>query len=185
VSTKLKPVIGSIAFFGVAPGFVAGWVPYALSGWTLEEPILGFDAERILGGLLVLAGVAGLIESFARFAIQGKGTPAPIAPTENLIVSGLYRYVRNPMYIAVVAIILGQGFLLGSVVLLGYALVVWLACHLFVLLYEEPTLHKQFGESYRVYQSQVRRWWPRLRPWRGVDVGQRSLQKPGSQLRGS
>lgn len=173
MSTKLRAVIGSIAFFGVAPGLVAGWVPYTLSGWSLEEPIFGFDAERILGGVLLLAGAACLIESFARFAIRGKGTPAPVAPTEHLVASGLYGYVRNPMYVAVVAIILGQSLLMGSVLLLGYAFIVWLACHLFVLLYEEPTLHKQFGESYRVYRSQVRRWWPRLRPWRGADVPQR------------
>jgi protein-S-isoprenylcysteine O-methyltransferase Ste14 len=141
-----------------------------LSGWSLEAPFFGIDSGRILGGIIVLTGVACLIECFARFAIQGKGTPAPVAPTDHLIASGCYRYVRNPMYVAVVAIILGQSLLLGSLLLFEYALVVWLAFHIFVLVYEEPTLHKQFGESYRVYQSQVRRWWPRLRPWRSADV---------------
>jgi protein-S-isoprenylcysteine O-methyltransferase Ste14 len=170
VSSKLRPVLGSIVFFGVAPGVVAGWVPYVLSGWRLEKPIFGFDGGRLFGGILVLTGVVCLIDCFARFAIPGKGTPAPVAPTERLIASGCYRFVRNPMYVAVIAIIIGQSLLLGSAVLFGYALVVWLACHIFVLVYEEPTLHKQFGESYRVYQSYVRRWCPRLRPWQGIDV---------------
>jgi protein-S-isoprenylcysteine O-methyltransferase Ste14 len=139
----------------------------------LEEPLLGFSAGRPLGGILVAIGLAGLVDSFGRFAIQGEGTPAPVAPTKRLIVSGLYRHVRNPMYVAVVSIILGQGLVLGSALLLGYAAVVWLTVHTFVVVYEEPTLRNQFGESYRLYQSQVRRWWPRLRPWRGDDTRER------------
>jgi protein-S-isoprenylcysteine O-methyltransferase Ste14 len=166
VNAKLGPIIGSIVFFGVAPGVVAGWVPYALTGWRLEEPLLGLWGGRPLGGILAAIGLAGLLDSFARFAIQGQGTPAPVAPTKRLIVSGLYRHVRNPMYVAVVSIILGQSLVLGSILLFGYATVVWLAFHIFVLVYEEPTLRHQFGESYRLYESQVRRWWPRLRPWR-------------------
>jgi protein-S-isoprenylcysteine O-methyltransferase Ste14 len=164
----LRAVIGSIVFFGVAPGIVAGWVPYAVTGWRLQEPLLGLSAGRTLGGILVAIGIAGLVDSFARFAIQGEGTPAPVARTRRLIVSGLYRYVRNPMYILVVSIIFGQSLILGSVLLLGYAAVVWLTVHIFVLVYEEPTLRNQFGESYRLYEAEVRRWWPRRRPWRGA-----------------
>ncbi len=111
-------------------------------------------------------GVVGLVECFARFAIKGRGTPAPIAPTEHLVVSGLYRYVRNPIYLAVLAVIVGQALLLGSVGLLEYAGLVWLLFHGFVVAYEEPTLRRQFGPSYDMYRTNVPRWWPRMKPWR-------------------
>ena len=150
-------------FFGIAPGVVAGWIPYALSGWRFEPALLGFPAGRIAGGTLIVIGLGVLVDCFRRFALEGVGTPAPVAPTEYLVGSGSYRYVRNPMYLAVISVILGQGILLGSPTLLGYAGVVWLAFHLFVCAYEEPTLRKQFGESYRTYQARVRRWWPRLK----------------------
>ena len=159
--SKLKPIIGSVVFFAAVPGVVAGWIPYALSAWRKQEPVLGLSASRAFGAILLLIGLAGLIDCFARFAVQGHGTPAPVAPTDRLVVTGLYRYVRNPMYLAVVSIIVGQGLALGSVLLLAYAAAVWLLCHLFVLIYEEPTLRRQFGESYRVYESRVRRWSPR------------------------
>jgi len=165
VAAKPGPIIGSVIFLGIAPGVVAGWIPYTLSRWHMEPPFLGVQAGRWIGGALVMVGFAVLVDSFARFALEGKGTPAPVAPTETLVVSGLYRHVRNPMYLAVVAAILGQALLFGSVSLLTYAAVVWGLFHLFVLAYEEPTLRRRFGDSYRVYQQGVGRWWPRLRPW--------------------
>jgi protein-S-isoprenylcysteine O-methyltransferase Ste14 len=113
--------------------------------------------------------VLGLLESFARFALQGLGTPAPVFPTRRLVVTGVYRYVRNPMYVAVAAIILGQALLFGSVALLEYGAVVWLMFHLFVLLYEEPTLRGVFGSDYEAFRAAVPRWIPRLTPWRGPD----------------
>jgi protein-S-isoprenylcysteine O-methyltransferase Ste14 len=163
---RVSPVLGSAIFFAVAPGTVAGWVPYALTRWRMEPPLLGLPAIRWIGAALVLAGAAVLLESFARFALVGKGTPAPVAPTEELVVSGLYRHVRNPMYVGVLAAIVGQALLFGSTTLLIYAGVVWTAFHVFVLGYEEPTLRARYGDSYRLYQREVRRWWPRLRPSR-------------------
>ena len=80
------------------------------------------------------------MDSFARFALEGLGTPAPIAPTQRLVVTGLYRYVRNPIYIAVVAVIFVQALLFGDWRLLWYGALLWLAFHLFVVMYEEPTL---------------------------------------------
>ena len=160
--SRAGAVIGSVIFFGVAPGVVAGWIPYALSGWRFEPALLGLPAGRIAGGILVAIGLGVLIDCFKRFAVEGVGTPAPVAPTEYLVGSGPYRYVRNPMYLAVVSTILGQGILLGSLALLAYASVVWLLFHVFVRAYEEPILRKQFGESYRNYQARVGRWWPRL-----------------------
>jgi protein-S-isoprenylcysteine O-methyltransferase Ste14 len=132
----------------------------------------GIQAIRVAGALLLCAGIAVLVDCFARFAIRGRGTPAPIAPTEALVVSGAYRHTRNPMYVAVVAALIGQGLLLGSLVLLEYAAVVWLMAHAFVLSYEEPALRQQFPEAFEQYRTQVRRWVPRLRPWIPADAGE-------------
>ena len=104
-----------------------------------------------------------LLDSFARFALQGLGTPAPVAPPKHLVVTGLYRRVRNPMYVGVLAAVSGQALLFGSVRLLEYALLLGLAVHSFVFFYEEPTLRKQFGEEYERYRASVPRWIPRLR----------------------
>ncbi|MDP9219457.1 MAG: isoprenylcysteine carboxylmethyltransferase family protein, partial [Actinomycetota bacterium] len=93
------------------------------------------------------------------------GTPAPVAPTERLVVGGDYRYVRNPMYVAVVAIVLGQALVFGSVALLGYAVAIWLFMASFVRWYEEPMLRRTYGADYARYCDAVRAWWPRLRPW--------------------
>ena len=166
MASKPGAIIGSLVFLVLAPGVVAGCVPYTLSRWHLHTPLLGVQAGRWIGGALVVAGLAGLVDSFTRFALEGRGTPAPVAPTETLVVSGLYRHVRNPMYVAVVSAILGQALLFGSVAVLGYAGVIWGLFHVFVLVYEEPTLLRRYGDSYREYQRAVGRWWPRLSPWR-------------------
>ena len=100
-----------------------------------------------------------------RRAGKGLGTPAPVFPTRHLVVSGFYRYSRNPMYIAVVSVILGQGLVFGSFRLLEYGALVWLGFHLFVLTYEEPVLRKTFGAEYDNFCAHVPRWLPRLRPW--------------------
>src|SRR5437870_11789824 len=130
-------VLGSIFFLLLAPGTVAGVVPWWISHWRVQAPLLGFSPFRFAGALLIAAGTPMLLDSFARFALQGRGTPAPVFPTRHLVVTGLYRYVRNPMYVAVVITILGQGFILGNVTLLDYGGLVCLLFHVFVLLYEE------------------------------------------------
>ena len=126
---------------------------------------MGIRPVRWLGSALIAAGAITVVECFGRFALKGLGTPAPVAPTERLVVSGLYRYVRNPMYIGVVAAIVGQALLFGSALLLQYAALVWLFFFAFVVLYEEPALRRRFGSSYQDYRANVRRWWPRIRPW--------------------
>jgi protein-S-isoprenylcysteine O-methyltransferase Ste14 len=113
--------------------------------------------------LLAVAGAAVLLDSFARFAIQGLGTPAPIFATRHLVVRGFYRYTRNPMYLAVVSVILGQGFFFGDLRLLAYGTLVWLGFHLFVVFYEEPTLGATYGREYEDYRAHVPRWLPSLR----------------------
>ena len=117
--------------------------------------------------MLILAGVPGLVDSFARFALQGLGTPAPVAPPQKLVVTGLYRHVRNPMYVSVLAAVLGQAFLLGDARLIAYVALFWLACHLYVVAYEEPTLTRTFGAEYEAFRANVPRWLPRVAPWRG------------------
>jgi protein-S-isoprenylcysteine O-methyltransferase Ste14 len=164
---RIGAVIGSAIFLVIAPGTLAVYVPWSLTHWHVAPPLLGFVAFRALGGIAIAAGLPMLLDSFARFALQGLGTPAPIAPPKHLIVSGLYRYVRNPMYVAVVALILGQGLLLGSVGLLEYGAIVWICFSLFVLSYEEPALRDKFGDDYKRYCQHVRRWLPRVTPWRG------------------
>jgi len=156
---------GSAIFLVIAPGTIAGLVPFWLSRWQVGPPLLGLAPLRALGVVLVVAGLPVLLDSFARFALQGLGTPAPVAPPRHLVVTGLYRRVRNPMYVAIESILFGQGLLLGSVAVLEYALFVLAGFHLFVLLYEEPTLRGTFGAEYERYCANVRRWIPRLRPW--------------------
>ena len=120
-----------------------------------------------MGGAAIATGLACLLESFARFTVVGRGTPAPLAQTEVLVVSGLYRFVRNPMYVCVLVVIAGQALLFGQPWLFAYAGVVLIVFHLFVRFYEEPQLRRRFGKAYVDYCLHVGRWRPRLRPWRG------------------
>jgi protein-S-isoprenylcysteine O-methyltransferase Ste14 len=162
---RLGPILGSILFLFVAPGIVAGLIPWSISRYQMQLSLLGIEPLRWVGiGLLVLGGIL-LLETFARFALQGRGTPAPIAPTRTLVVTGSYRFVRNPMYVAVVSLIFGQALLFGSILTLLYGFAVWLTVHAFVLSYEEPTLSRDYGEQYDRYRANVRRWIPRLTPW--------------------
>jgi protein-S-isoprenylcysteine O-methyltransferase Ste14 len=162
-------ILGSAVFLLLAPGTVAGLVPWLISRWRFETPVIWWLPLRIIGGVLVVAGTLVLLDSFARFAIKGLGTPAPIFPTCHLVITGMYRYVRNPMYVAVVAAIVGQGLIFGNMRLLEYGALVSLAFHLFVVAYEEPTLRATFGPEYETFCRGVSRWIPRLTPWPGHD----------------
>jgi protein-S-isoprenylcysteine O-methyltransferase Ste14 len=159
-------ILGSAIFLVVAPGTIAVYLPWTICRWQFAPPLLGFFSFRMVGVLMIAAGLPVLLDSFARFAIQGLGTPAPIAPPERLLVSGLYQYVRNPMYVAVSLLVFGQGLLFGSVRLLEYGVVVWLGFFAFVVLYEEPVLRGKFGKGYEEFCARVPRWIPRLKPSR-------------------
>jgi len=161
---RMFAVLGSALFFVLAPGTVAGVVPWWISRWRVETPVSGWFPLRVVGSLLVAVGIGVLLDSFARFAIKGLGTPAPVFQTRHLVVTGLYRYVRNPMYVAVVAVIAGQGLIFGNVRVLEYGGLVWLCFHLFVVVYEEPTLRATFGPEYEAFCGRVPRWIPRLSP---------------------
>ena len=160
--TKTSAILGSIAFFIIAPGTVAGVLPWLISKWEFAAPLLGLEASRLIGALLIILGLIPLVDSFRRFAWEGLGTPAPVLPTQRLVVTGFYRHVRNPMYVGVIAVVLGQSILFGNAALLASAAIVWLGFHTFVTAYEEPTLKRTYGAGYEAYCQNVPRWLPRL-----------------------
>lgn len=163
--TALRAWVGTILFLIVAPGVVAGLIPWLITGYRVPDWGPWIWLVMPVAAVLILVGIAFLLVSFVRFALAG-GTPAPPAPTQHLVVEGPYRYVRNPMYLAVAAIILGQAVLCASWPVLVYLLITLTAVVLFVGFYEEPTLEDAYGDEYREYRRNVRGWWPRLRPWR-------------------
>jgi protein-S-isoprenylcysteine O-methyltransferase Ste14 len=154
---------GSSVFFALAPGVVAGVVPYGLTGWDAEPARVPL---QVLGAALVAAGALVLLHAFARFVREGVGTPAPVAPTEHLVVGGLYRWIRNPMYVAVVTCVIGQALILSREVLWVYAAGLMVLFYSFVRGYEEPALTRQFGSEYEAYRRAVPGWRPRARPAR-------------------
>ena len=158
--------IGTIVFLFLAPGIVAGLIPWLISGWRLYDWDGGTWLVVPVAWIAITLGVAFLLHAFALFALH-QGTPAPVAPTRTLVVTGVYRFVRNPMYLAVLTIILGQALLFGSWWLVIYAAIALIAVVTFVKSYEEPTLTDTYGEQYLEYRRNVPGWWPRLTPWRG------------------
>jgi protein-S-isoprenylcysteine O-methyltransferase Ste14 len=155
---RTRAAIGSVIFLVIAPGVVAGLIPWWLTGWDSNPWWLPL---RVAGGVLVVLGVVVLLNAFVRFVIEGVGTPAPVAPTERLVVGGLYRYVRNPMYLAVGATIAGQALLLGRPILFAELAVFAAAVVTFVRVYEEPHLQGSYGDEYDAYRREVPGWWPR------------------------
>jgi protein-S-isoprenylcysteine O-methyltransferase Ste14 len=162
--------LGSSVFFAVAPGVVAGVVPWALTGWHAGDAPGWLLPVRAAGAVLLTGCAVVLVQAFVRFVREGRGTPAPVAPTERLVVGGLYRHVRNPMYVAVVGAIVGQAALLARPVLLAYAVVAGAGMVAFVRWHEEPVLAARYGEQYAAYRRAVPGWVPRLRPWRADEV---------------
>jgi protein-S-isoprenylcysteine O-methyltransferase Ste14 len=148
--------------FLVLPGTVGGLVPWL---------ILSTDRDRgegsWAGAGVLLIGLLILLWCVRDFYVTGKGTLAPWDPPKRLVVVGLYRFVRNPMYIGVLTLVAGWSLLAGSSLLAGYAGVLAAGFHLRVSLYEEPTLAQQFGSDWIRYNAAVNRWWPRVRPWAG------------------
>jgi protein-S-isoprenylcysteine O-methyltransferase Ste14 len=150
----------SFLFLVLAPGMVAGYIPLVLlrQGPRFEPGILA-----LLAFPLWTIGAVILLWSFWNFLAQGDGTPAPVDPPRELVAVGFYRVVRNPMYVGVLAAILGHFLWFGYWNLLIYAGIVFIAFHVFVKYYEEPTLKKKFGTAYERYLENVPRWIPRLR----------------------
>jgi len=153
----------AVLFTVLLPGTTLVWIPRMLAARNASRLELG--VFRWVGLPLVAVGAGVLLVCIVDFARKGRGTLAPVDPPRNLVVSGLYRYVRNPMYVGALALLAGQAMLFESKSVLSYAGVFWLATHLFVLVYEEPHLKHVFGAGYEEYHAAVPRWLPRLRPW--------------------
>ena len=165
-----RALLGTIAFTLVVPGTLIVLIPHLLTGWQLRPPLVGIEATRTFGVALIVLAAPLFFRFLSGFVREGHGTPAPIAPPERLVVGGPFRWIRNPGYVAVVSLVAGQALLFGSGAVLAYAAFLALAFHLFVVLYEEPTLRRQFGTEYESYCREVPRWIPRPRPSRWRDA---------------
>ena len=163
-NTKVRaiaPLLKTVVFTICVPGIVAGYVP-----WTLRRADVvsgGGVGEVAAIAVIVLGVLIYLHTAFYGFAWSGGGTPAPTDPTKRLVVVGLHRYVRNPMYIGVGLAIAGQSWLFHSKSTTIYLVLFAAFVNLFVLLYEEPTLKRQFGGEYDAYRARVPRWLPKIR----------------------
>ena len=153
-------LLRNLLWIVLLPGVIAGYVPWRFYGLAHARPNLTNPID-LIALVVIAAGIALLAACVWEFATRGRGTLSPVDPPRDLVVQGLYRYVRNPMYLAVSTILLGESLLLRSLALLGYWAIVFVAFNLFVMLYEEPTLARQFGESYERYRRDVGRWLPR------------------------
>jgi len=167
MKTRTSAILGSGVFFLMAPCIVAGLLPWLILD-RYRLPLSMSLACIVIGYILIAVSVLVLLHSFARFALEGLGTPAPVAPTEKLVVGGIYRHVRNPMYVAVLSIIAGQALLFASWAVLLYGVVMGIAMAAFVHFYEEPTLVRRYGVEYETYRRAVPGWLPRLTPWHGA-----------------
>lgn len=164
MATLRRSVIVSILFtvFG-GPGIVLVFLPLWITRFRVpdSEP----PGQMLLAAALIILGLVPLLESIRRFVVVGHGTLMPYVPTERLVVSGLYRYVRNPMYVGDLISLAGESILFCSRGLAIYTVLVGLGFHIFVLLYEERTLARRHPADYPRYKSHVPRWLPRLTPW--------------------
>ena len=158
-----RGAVGSAVFFVVAPGTVVGLVPWLITDWQRpgEIPVV----LAVVGWSMVLLGAGVLLTAFRQFVVEGLGTPAPVAPTDRLVVGGLYRHVRNPMYLALYAAIGGQAVVFESLGVLWWLLVVAIATFLFVTFYEQPALRSRYGAAYDDFCAAVPGWWPRWTPY--------------------
>ncbi len=154
----LSLLLRNLFFTILQPGIVAGLVPW----WILGDKVNAFNQPLVfhqyIGILLFMVGAVIMFHCIARFAVEGRGTLSPADPTKKLVVKGLYKFSRNPMYVGVTLILLGEALFFRSVNLWIYVGFVFLAFNLFVWLVEEPRLHRDFGEDYRKYCREVRRW---------------------------
>jgi protein-S-isoprenylcysteine O-methyltransferase Ste14 len=160
VHANFSALAKTLVFTVFVPGTVAGYIPWRLRRGA--APVTSFEEWAAI--TIIVMGIAIYLHTaFWGFALIGGGTPAPIAPTKILVVKGLHRYVRNPMYLGVALVIGGQAWLFHSLHILIYMACMLTVAHLFVVSYEEPTLRKQFGEEYDRYRATVPRWIPKFR----------------------
>jgi len=170
-------LIRTITYASLFIGFLLIWLPERLLAWSGVVRPAAIEAPQIAGLLIGSAGAALALWCVGTFAFIGKGTPAPFDPPRRLVVRGPYRFVRNPMYIGAASALAGAALFYLSTPLLLYFALFLLITHLFVVIYEEPTLRRSFGPEYEAYCGRVRRWWPLHQR-----LGSR-VQRPGEGLR--
>jgi protein-S-isoprenylcysteine O-methyltransferase Ste14 len=153
-------LLKTIIFTLIVPGTVTVLAPYWLLSSRSAAGPMNMGLVRSLGLLPILLGASIYFWCAWDFASAGRGTPAPIDPPKELVVHGLYRYLRNPMYVGILSILLGEALFLESLRLFEYTAVVFLFFYLFIVLYEEPVLKQKFGESYQRYCETIPRWLP-------------------------
>lgn len=159
---SLSLALRSLLWVILLPGLVALVVPWTFFGLGQVRPDPS-QPLHLIGLLAVGAGGVLFGACVWEFAREGRGTLSPADPPKVLVVRGLYRYVRNPMYLSVTLVLLGEALLAGSAALLAYWAIWFLGVNVFVLWYEEPILRRRFGASYESYTRRIRRWLPRLR----------------------
>ncbi|MCZ4491555.1 MAG: isoprenylcysteine carboxylmethyltransferase family protein [Conexibacter sp.] len=158
---------GSAAFFLAGPGLEAGLGPWLLAHVAGSDLADWPVALRVLGGVLIVAGLAVLADVFVRFVADGAGTPSPAVPTQRLLARGAFAHVRHPMYVATATVIVGEALAFAQPILLVGALAYLAAMGALAGAREDPRLARRFGAEYDAYRRAVPGWWPRLRPWRG------------------
>lgn len=158
----MKPLLQTLLFTIVVPGTVAGLIPYLIQH-NYEALSLNLGPGRYVGIPLIILGILIYLATAGAFAIIGRGTPAPIRPTQKLVIEGLHRYVRNPMYLGVLSVLLGDALWFQSGLLLIYIAFFFAIFNAFILLYEEPTLRRTYAEDYIRYCESTPRWIPRLK----------------------
>lgn len=161
---RSSAALSTAAFFVIGPGTVLGLIPWWITGWEFREPLPYWGIAQAAGVLLILAGLVPLVGAFIEFA-RARGAPTPITPTQHLVVDGFNRYVRNPMYVGLGMVILGETLLFGQPRLLWWLAGVIVVTMVFVRWYEEPAMRRLFGETYEEYRRNVPAWIPRVRPW--------------------
>ena len=163
-SGYVVPLLKLLVFTLLVPGSVTVWIPRYFYRSQIRWDYAGANLPTGVAILAIVLGISGYLSCALDFAFQGRGTPAPIDPPKVLVVRGLYRHVRNPMYLSVLLVLLGECLLFRSGALLRYTGLFFVLAFSFVLLYEEPALRSKFGASYEEYCRTVPRWIPRLRP---------------------
>jgi protein-S-isoprenylcysteine O-methyltransferase Ste14 len=155
-------LIRTITYASLFIGFVLIYIPAAFLSWSGIVRPARIEVPQVSGMVIGAAGAAVALWCIFTFAAIGKGTPAPFDPPRKLVIRGPYRFVRNPMYIGAGLALAGAALFFESLPLLGYVVVFFLVTHLFIMLYEEPTLRRTFGQDYEAYCSRIRRWRPRV-----------------------
>jgi protein-S-isoprenylcysteine O-methyltransferase Ste14 len=153
-------LVRAVTYATLFIGLVLIYVPARLLYWSGVVRPVAIEVPHLAGMVIGAAGAAVALWCIVTFASVGRGTPAPFDPPRRLVIQGPYRFVRNPMYLGAGLALAGAALFYGSLLLLGYTGLFFLATQLFVVWYEEPALRRTFGQEYAAYCGRVRRWWP-------------------------